>query len=39
MEVTEVLVNSGLESSESIKYEDLFSKFVVTPEVIMYMLL
>jgi len=39
MEVTEVLVNSGVESSASIKYEVLFSKAVVTPEIIMYMLL
>jgi len=35
MEVREVLVNSGLESSASIKYEVLFSKVLVAPEIIM----
>jgi len=39
MEVMEVLLNSGLESSASINYEVLFSKAIVTPEIIMYMLL
>ena len=39
MEVAEFLVNSGLESSASVKYEVLFLKAVVTPELIMCMLL